>query len=153
MRRAVLVLGFLLPVAACADTVYFDTGRVWQGVEVVDAKQRISSALVLIEPMRVTIKRGWHSGVVHIEFGDKPTSPEIAFKSPHRPIVGIVQRTVDGDTLKLATGERLRLIGVDTPESVDPRRPVEIQSDDRGGEYHLPTRTPWSAAAITCATP
>lgn len=28
----------------------------------------------------------------------------------------IVQRAVDGDTLKLANGERVRLIGVDTPE-------------------------------------
>jgi micrococcal nuclease len=32
---------------------------------------------------------------------------------------------VDGDTLVLENGERVRLIGVDTPESVDPRRPVE----------------------------
>jgi micrococcal nuclease len=39
-----------------------------------------------------------------------------------------VKRVVDGDTVvvRLASGdERVRLIGVDTPESVDPRRPVE----------------------------
>ncbi len=30
-----------------------------------------------------------------------------------------VQRVVDGDTLKLSNGERVRLIGVDTPESAD----------------------------------
>jgi micrococcal nuclease len=36
-----------------------------------------------------------------------------------------VVRVVDGDTLELDGGERVRLIGVDTPESVDPRRPVE----------------------------
>ena len=34
-------------------------------------------------------------------------------------------RVVDGDTIVLDGGERVRLIGVDTPESVDPRRPVE----------------------------
>jgi micrococcal nuclease len=34
-------------------------------------------------------------------------------------------RVVDGDTLELDGGERVRLIGVDTPETVDPRRPVE----------------------------
>jgi len=34
-------------------------------------------------------------------------------------------RVVDGDTLVLDGDERIRLIGVDTPESVDPRRPVE----------------------------
>lgn len=36
-----------------------------------------------------------------------------------------VSRVVDGDTIQLETGERVRYIGVDTPESVDPRRPVE----------------------------
>jgi len=34
-------------------------------------------------------------------------------------------RVVDGDTLELDGGERVRLIGVDTPEAVDPRRPVQ----------------------------
>ncbi len=34
-------------------------------------------------------------------------------------------RVVDGDTIVLDGGERVRLIGVDTPESVDPRRPVQ----------------------------
>ena len=39
-----------------------------------------------------------------------------------------VTRAVDGDTLVVQIGartEKVRLIGVDTPESVDPRRPVE----------------------------
>lgn len=36
-----------------------------------------------------------------------------------------VQRVVDGDTIVLAGGERVRLIGVDTPETKHPRKPVE----------------------------
>lgn len=36
-----------------------------------------------------------------------------------------VQRVVDGDTLLLANRARLRLIGVDTPETVKPNHPVE----------------------------
>jgi micrococcal nuclease len=36
-----------------------------------------------------------------------------------------VERVVDGDTLVLDGGERVRLIGVDTPETVHPERPVE----------------------------
>ena len=36
-----------------------------------------------------------------------------------------VQRVVDGDTIILNGGERVRLLGVDTPESVHPRKPVE----------------------------
>lgn len=35
-----------------------------------------------------------------------------------------VIKVVDGDTIKIATGETVRLLGVDTPETVDPRRPV-----------------------------
>ncbi|MBZ5515752.1 MAG: thermonuclease family protein [Acidobacteriia bacterium] len=34
-------------------------------------------------------------------------------------------RVVDGDTIVLDGGEHVRLIGVDTPETVDPRRPVQ----------------------------
>lgn len=36
-----------------------------------------------------------------------------------------VERVVDGDTIVLAGGERVRLIGVDTPETKDPRKPVQ----------------------------
>jgi micrococcal nuclease len=36
-----------------------------------------------------------------------------------------VQRVVDGDTLLLGTGERVRLIGVNTPETVHPKKAVE----------------------------
>ena len=36
-----------------------------------------------------------------------------------------VERVIDGDTIVLDGGERVRLIGVDTPETVHPTRPVE----------------------------
>ena len=39
-----------------------------------------------------------------------------------------VVRVSDGDTIKVAVGDKtetVRFIGVDTPESVDPRRPVQ----------------------------
>ena len=41
---------------------------------------------------------------------------------------GLVERVVDGDTVVVrfrGDDERVRLVGIDTPESVDPRRPVE----------------------------
>ena len=34
-------------------------------------------------------------------------------------------RVIDGDTIILNNGERVRLIGVDTPETKHPRKPVE----------------------------
>jgi len=36
-----------------------------------------------------------------------------------------VKRVIDGDTLLLTNGERVRLIGVDTPETKHPQKPVE----------------------------
>jgi micrococcal nuclease len=41
------------------------------------------------------------------------------------PTLGLVERVVDGDTLVLARIGAVRLIGVDTPESKHPLRPVE----------------------------
>ena len=31
---------------------------------------------------------------------------------------------IDGDTIELSTGQKVRYVGMDTPETVDPRRPV-----------------------------
>jgi endonuclease YncB( thermonuclease family) len=42
----------------------------------------------------------------------------------------LVERIVDGDTLVVSGLGTVRLIGVDTPESVDPRRPVEAYSKE-----------------------
>jgi micrococcal nuclease len=49
-----------------------------------------------------------------------PTDPGIT-----SPDIEYVQRVADGDTLVLGTGERVRLIGVDTPETKHPNKPVE----------------------------
>lgn len=35
-----------------------------------------------------------------------------------------VSKVVDGDTLELVDGKTVRFIGIDTPETVDPKRPV-----------------------------
>jgi endonuclease YncB( thermonuclease family) len=41
------------------------------------------------------------------------------------PASGVVERVVDGDTFVLASGDRVRMIGIDTPETVHPTRGVE----------------------------
>ena len=58
--------------------------------------------------------------------------PSAALPAPPLPVVELplgldttVERVVDGDTLIVAGGHRIRLIGVDTPETKDPRRPVQ----------------------------
>lgn len=50
-----------------------------------------------------------------------PPQPEA-----RRPVIkAFVERAVDGDTLLLANGERVRLLGVNTPETKHPTQPVE----------------------------
>ena len=36
----------------------------------------------------------------------------------------VVRKVVDGDTIEVSGGERVRLIGIDTPETHDPNRPA-----------------------------
>ena len=36
-----------------------------------------------------------------------------------------VAHVIDGDTIEIETGQKVRLIGIDTPEVVDPRKPIE----------------------------
>jgi micrococcal nuclease len=42
----------------------------------------------------------------------------------------VVERVVDSDTLLLASGERVSLIGVDTPETKHPNKPVQYFGDE-----------------------
>lgn len=42
----------------------------------------------------------------------------------HGGILVKVTKIVDGDTIKIDTGETVRYIGIDTPETVDPKKPV-----------------------------
>lgn len=83
---------------------------------------------------------GWFGISGSLSCAQKETTKEIA-PSPVRSVVqdckktpltqsamkreGIVKRVVDGDTLVLADGTKVRLVGVDTPESVHPRKAVE----------------------------
>jgi Staphylococcal nuclease homologue len=53
-----------------------------------------------------------------------PTQPTPMPPIPTQAAV-IVKRVIDGNTLELSTGEKVRLIGVDTPETKDPREPVQ----------------------------
>jgi len=122
MRRLSILCLFVLS-NAWADTVYFDNGSFLQNVRIVDAVQDTDGACVLVEPSPGVTRL--LSGVSHIEFGNRPNAYPDGFRRKYPPMVPIVKRAVDGDTLELFTGERVRLIGVDTPETVDTRKPVE----------------------------
>lgn len=64
------------------------------------------------------------SSPVELEFVNSgPDEEEVA-------VIGIdgetalVTKVIDGDTIQIESGQTIRFIGVDTPETVDPRRPV-----------------------------
>jgi len=61
------------------------------------------------------------------DFGGAPKSPVLEH-SESAPSLSNVVRVVDGDTIVVlvdGVAEKVRLIGVNTPETVDPRRPVQ----------------------------
>jgi micrococcal nuclease len=73
----------------------------------------------------MTRRRSWQWPLATLAF-----AALLVFLDPPDPSVmsderEYVQRVVDGDTLVLGSGERVRLIGVDTPELERPNSPVE----------------------------
>jgi micrococcal nuclease len=60
-----------------------------------------------------------------------------------QPGTTAVERVVDGDTIVVRGGERVRLIGMDTPETVDPRKPVQCfgEAASRRTKQLLPVGT------------
>jgi micrococcal nuclease len=76
-------------------------------------------------------------GYGYARAGDDPgrSSPS---SSPSSPTAAVV-RVVDGDTIVVALGgreERVRYIGVDTPETVKPRTPVQCFGRKASAENH-----------------
>ena len=63
----------------------------------------------------------------------------------------VVKRAVDGDTLLLTNGNRVRLIGVDTPETKHPNLPVQPFGPEASGSGLGPER--WLVAAPAFALP
>lgn len=74
--------------------------------------RRFAPLLILLAILLVALGRAFFSG--------SSSPPETLAEGTYR-----VQRVVDGDTLLLKNDARIRLIGVDTPETVKPNHPVE----------------------------
>lgn len=76
------------------------------------------------EPLRQIIENAQNA--------KKPSASIIPTQSPSPNVNGaateiatssaIVSEVIDGDTIRLSTGERVRYIGIDTPETVDPSK-------------------------------
>lgn len=62
-------------------------------------------------------------GTIGIAFA--PEEDVIKEKPEEKGEAALVTRVLDGDTIEIESGQKVRYIGIDTPESVDPRKPVE----------------------------
>ncbi len=58
------------------------------------------------------------------------TKIEVAKSDPHYGELIKIVKVIDGDTIELDGGERLRYIGIDTPEKNDPRKPVQCFAEE-----------------------
>ena len=59
-----------------------------------------------------------------------PSAPSPTVQQPNHATMAKVKRVVDGDTIELETGERLRYIGIDTPETKHPKKPVQCYGEE-----------------------
>lgn len=67
--------------------------------------------------------------------------------APDEPGAAVIERVVDGDTVRVRFGDRreaLRLIGIDTPESVKPNTPVQCFAKEAAARLQalVPPGTP-----------
>jgi len=62
--------------------------------------------------------------IIAIWSGQKTHAPTPDISPPY------VTRVIDGDTIELANGEKVRLIGLDTPETLHPEKPVEYYGEE-----------------------
>lgn len=58
----------------------------------------------------------------------KITKPEAASTASSSAV--LVKHVVDGDTIEIATGEKVRYIGIDTPETKDPKKSKQCFGDE-----------------------
>lgn len=56
---------------------------------------------------------------------DPLSNPVVDNKSVIENGTYLVTRVIDGDTIEIEGGQHVRYIGIDTPETVDPRKPVQ----------------------------
>lgn len=93
------------------------------------AQQQTTAEVEVNEPIASTSEPEQKTTEVHqpaVEQTQKP--PSVPVQTQPQFQYYAVTDVVDGDTLKINMGgtvETLRLIGIDTPETVDPRKPVQ----------------------------
>lgn len=89
-------------------------------------KLLIVAGMVAVLFAGVLIGGGFRTNTPAAPAGDHTANviKEAVPKNENAVLVKVV-RVIDGDTIEIEGEERLRYIGIDTPETVDPRKPVQ----------------------------
>ena len=74
-------------------------------------------------PAPASVKRGAGARTDHAQGRSAADLPRVRYESREESYR--VKKAVDGDTLRLDNDERVRLLGVDTPETKHPKKPIE----------------------------
>jgi len=145
MRKMFLVMLAFALAGLCgwSDTIAFENGTVWQNVKITSFRVSDGKPEFNIVPTAVStpsgLKGGWHSGIRRADFAAAP-SPEDSqprqATPAYPPIETTVQSVIQADMLRLDTGQKVKLLGVDAPDTTDPNRPLEYF----GREAFLNTR-------------
>src|SRR3990167_585724 len=70
------------------------------------------------------VEAGKENAIKYNQTPEEPT-PTLAIVDPANQETGVlVTKVVDGDTIEIEDGQKVRYVGIDTPETVDPRRAV-----------------------------
>ena len=135
MRRIVVIALLFGAEAASAraDTIAWQDGRVWQDVRVAEFRVRDGQPQFRVEPTEQSLpaglEAGWYEGAQRIEFSPAAAGGNaLVGESPasaYPPIQAAVSQVIQADELRLDTGQKVRLLGVDAPETTDPGQPLE----------------------------
>lgn len=117
---AILVLAFILPVDVFAHSGRTDangchTNRKTSEYHCHNAPKTIETKEARMEARDLKEQKDARTAPV----------PEPVESQAQSEAKFLVTRIVDGDTIELSNGDKVRYIGIDTPETVDPRKSVQ----------------------------
>lgn len=93
------------------------------------------SAIVSSNPAKPDIKNNSQIAGIATSVPTEVPSPTPTIEPSATPLplnleFVMVERVIDGDTIRIEGGKVVRYIGIDTPETVDPRKPVQCYAKE-----------------------
>lgn len=85
----------------------------------------------------------YHNTNLSVAFVEKDTNAllvetviSLEARTPKHTFVRVT-RVIDGDTIEIEGGQKVRYIGINAPESVHPKKPVQCFAKEAHGSYAI----------------